>query len=79
MAHETAHRETGAAELPIVLQLVAPRDGHIVDNPVVLVVQTHALLQRQHAPVAVQIAADVASGACLRDKPYSIKQNQKKN
>lgn len=63
VAHETAHGEAGAAVLAVVLERVAPGDGHVVDDPVVLVGEAHALLERHQATVALRVAARVRLGA----------------
>lgn len=58
-----AHREAGAAELSIIFQLIAPSDWHIIDDPMMLIIQAHSLLQRQQAFCAFRIAANIFTRA----------------
>lgn len=58
-----AHREAGAAELSIIFQLIAPSDRHIIDDPMVLIIQTHSFLQCHQAFFAFRIPANICTRA----------------
>ena len=59
VAHETSHGESGGAVLAVVGERVAPSDRHVVDDPVVLVVQAHSFLQNHQFSVAVRLSTHV--------------------
>lgn len=66
-AGEASHRESSDAVLSVVADIVAPRDRHVVYDPVVLVVQAHSALQSHQALLAVRLPADVRARAYLGD------------
>ncbi len=63
LVHVAAHGEAGGAVLVAALHRVAPGDGHVVDDPVVLVVHAHALLQLGHLLLALGVGHVVVLGA----------------
>ncbi len=57
------HGEAGGAVLLPALHRVAPGDGHVVHDPVVLVVHAHALPQHAHLLLVLLVAHVVVLGA----------------
>ena len=59
----TTHGEASAAVVLTILHRVAPRDGHVVDDPVVLVVHEHPLPQQSYLLLVVLVACLVLLAA----------------
>lgn len=60
-----AHGKTDAAILLPFFQRITPSDRHIVNDPMMLIVQTHSLFQCVHSFLAVWISCAVCPGAHL--------------
>lgn len=65
MSNQTSHRKPCATELTIIFQRIAPRHRHIVNDPVMLVIQTHSFLQNHQSFVTFGVASFVGTGASL--------------
>lgn len=59
------HWESNAAILLLIFQWIAPCHRHVIDNPMMLIIQTHALLQCVHSSFTLGIIFPIRTCAYL--------------
>lgn len=66
-SYETSHWKAGAAVFLLIFERVAPCYWHIINNPMVLVIQAHSLFQCHQSFLTIQIATLIRSCTCLHN------------